>query len=161
MPKKLKIVIAALLIMTCLVAVIHISQQENIACMVIKTGEIEIAVDFADLNKTEFSGELINGKGDVSFHSYTGVLLRDLLKEKGVAVSEVSVVSVTSADNYRATFKPEEILEEDRVYAAIIADGETVEGIDAGTAGVQIIVFGDSNSKRCVRYATVIDVAHK
>ena len=67
MPKKLKIVIAAMLIMTCLVAVIHISQQENIACMVIKTGEIEIAVDFADLNKTEFSGELINGKGDVSF----------------------------------------------------------------------------------------------
>ena len=80
------------------------------------------------------------------------------LKEKGVAVSEISSVIVTSADNYSVTFAPEEILEDSRVYAAITADGKTVEGIDAGTAGVQIIVFGDSNSKRCVRYAAVIEV---
>lgn len=158
MSKKLKLVIAVMLVMTCLAAIIHISQQEDIACMVIKTGATEITVDFTDLDRKEFSGELVNGKGEVSFHSYTGVLLRDLLEEKGIAVSEISSVSVTSADNYSVTFEAEEILEDGRVHAAITVDGNTVEGIDDGTAGVQIIVFGDSNSKRCVRYAIVIEV---
>ena len=41
---------------------------------------------------------------------------------------------------------------------AVIGDktGKTMEGIDPGSDGVQVIVFGDPNSRRCVRFAQKI-----
>jgi len=158
MSKKLKIGIVILLVITCIVAVIHINQQEDIPCMVIRNADQEISVSFEDLRKDAFSGELVDGKGTVTAHSYTGILLRDLLASKNVDVSDISVVKAISADNYSVEFTGDEILADSMVYAAVAADGEPIEGIDPGTEGVQIIVFGDPNSKRCVRYAVVIDV---
>ncbi len=158
MSKKLKIGIVILLVITCIVAVIHINNQEEVACMVIRNGGQDIPVPFADLRKGEFSGELVDGKGTVTAHSYTGTLLGDLLISKNVDISDISVVKVISADNYSVEFTGDEILADSMVYAAVAVDGEPIEGIDPGTEGVQIIVFGDSNSKRCVRYAVVIDV---
>ena len=69
MSKKLKIGIVILLVITCIVAVIHINSQEEVACMVIRNGEQETAVSFEDLRKTEFTGELVDGKGTVTAHS--------------------------------------------------------------------------------------------
>lgn len=157
MSKKLKILLVAMLVLTCAVAVFHRNSQETVSCMVIKTPEKEIAVDFSDLDQEAFSGELVNGKGDVTFHSYTGILLRDLLEAKGIHAEDFSVFTVTSADNYTASYTAQEILETESVYAAVTADGKPVAGIDAGTDGVQIIVFGDPDSKRCVRYAVMIE----
>lgn len=158
MSKRLKIGIAILLLVTCIVAVIHINQQEVIPCMVIYLGNVEIAVGFEDLDRTEFTGELVDGKGTVTAHSYTGVLLKDLLISKNIDVSKISVLKVTSADNYSAEFTGEEIRADDRVYAAVTADGKSIEGIDSGTKGVQIIVFGDANSRRCVRFAAILEL---
>lgn len=158
MSKKLKIGIVILLVITCIVAVIHINNQEEVACMVIRNGGQDIPVSFADLRKGEFSGELVDGKGTVTAHSYTGILLKDLLSAKGINPAEFTVLKVTSVDNYSVEFTGDEIRTDGTVYAAVVADGQPIEGIDPGTEGVQIIVFGDSNSKRCVRYAVVIDV---
>ena len=158
MSKKLKIGIVILLVITCIVAVIHINSQEEVSCMVIRCGDREISVSFEDLHKTEFSGELVDGKGAVTAHTYTGILLKDLLSAKGINPAEITVLKVTSADNYSVEFTGDEIRADGTVYAAVVADGQPIEGIDPGTEGVQIIVFGDPNSKRCVRYAVVIDV---
>lgn len=158
MSRKMKIVIAVLLIVTCVVAVIHINSQEAVACMVIRSGDQEIPVDFEDLRKTEFSGELVDGKGTVTVHHYTGVLLKDLLRSKSIDIAEISVLKVTSADNYTVEFTGDEIRADNRVYAAVTADGKPIEGIDSGTEGVQIIVFGDPNSRRCVRYAAILEI---
>lgn len=157
MSKKLKIGIAVLLVVTCIVAVVHINQQEDIPCMVIRRGGQETAVAFADLNKTEFSGELVDGKGTVTAHSYTGVLLKDLLSAKGIKPAEITELKVTSADNYSVEFTGEEI-RANMVYAVVTADGKPIEGIDHGKEGVQIIVFGDPNSRRCVRYAALLEI---
>ena len=46
-----------------------------------------------------------------------------------------------------------------RVYIAIEIDGEAIEGISPDEAGVQLIVFGDDNSRRCVRYAKIITIS--
>lgn len=155
MSKKLKILIAILLVITCIVAVIHKSQQEEIACMVIRDSDREIPVDFSDLDQMEFSGELMDGKGTVTFHTYRGILLKDLLTVKNLEVSDLKVYAT---DNYSVEFTKNEILAENKVYAAISADGKSIEGIDSGTDGVQIIVFGDPNSKRCVQYAAIIEM---
>lgn len=158
MSKNLKIGIVILLIITCIVAFIHINSQEEVACMVIRRGEQEISVSFEDLRKEDFSGELVDGKGTVTAHSYTGILLKDLLSTKGINLAEITVLKVTSADNYSVEFTGEEIRADSTVYAAVVADGQPIEGIDPGTEGVQIIVFGDPNSRRCVRFAAILEI---
>ena len=151
-------IVVVLLIATCVVAVLHLRNQEEIACMVIEHEAFRIDVTFEDLDKGAFSGELIDGKGDVTSHEYTGILLRDLLEAKGIDLSQLSGITVTSADNYSVQFTMEEILANDKVYIAVTADGAAIAGIDPGTDGLQVIVFGDANSKRCVRYAQKITI---
>lgn len=158
MSKKLIAVIILLLAVTGIVIVIHLANQQEIGCMVILQEDQQIAVSFEDLDKGSFSGELIDGKGDAKFHKYTGVLLRELLEQKGIDLARISSVTVTSADNYSVAFTSEELLGEDRVYVAITVDGTKIEGIDPGSDGVQIIVFADPNSRRCVRFAQRITV---
>lgn len=158
MSKRFIIGLITLLVVTVAVAAVHLRNQDAIACMVIWQGEQETVVSFGDLDKSAFSGKLTDGKGDVTYHEYTGILLRKLLEDKGIDLTEVSGVTVTSADNYSVEFTAEEILHADKVYVAITADGAKIEGIDLGTDGVQLIVFGDANSRRCVRFAQKITV---
>lgn len=150
--------VALLLAVTGIVAAVHLGNQEAVECMVILQGDREIIVSFEELDQGSFSGELVDGKGDVAFHEYTGVLLRELLQRKGIDLAQLRGVTVTSADNYSVEFTGEEILQRDNVYIAIIADGAKIKGIDPGTDGVQVIVFGDQNSRRCVRFAQKITV---
>jgi len=154
--KSIVIVAALLLVVTGVVAAVHLSNQEQIACMVIRQGNRQEELSFRDLEGYPFSGELTDGKGDTRFHEYTGILLRELLEKKGFDLSGLHSVTVTSADQYSAAFTAEEILQKDCVYAAVVADGAKIKGIDPGSDGVQIIVFGDSDSRRCVRYARII-----
>jgi len=160
MSRKLIVILIVVLLLTAtgVVAAVHLMNQDEVACMVIVQDDREITVSFEELDQISFSGELTDGKGDVTSHGYTGVLLRELLEKKGVDVDALSGVTVTSADNYSVEFTAEEILQEGKVYAAITADGEKIEGIDPGTDGVQVIVFGDENSRRCVRFARKITV---
>lgn len=158
MSKKLSLVIIVLLAVTSIVAAVHLANQESIACMEICLKDQKISVSFEDLEQTAFSGELTDGKGNTSVHNYTGILLRALLEKKGVDVSCISGVSISSADNYSVDFGREEVLDEKRLYVAVSIDGKRIEGIDTGTDGVQIIIFGDPNSRRCVRYARTITV---
>ena len=153
MSKKLIWIIVLLLAVTGVVATIHVLNQPEVECMVILEGDREIPVSFRDLGQTPFSGELTDGKGDVTAHEYTGILLRDLLESKGIDLAAITGVTVTSADNYSVEFTPMEILSTQQVYVAVTVDGEKIDGIDPGTDGVQLIVFGDPNSRRCVRYA--------
>lgn len=159
MSKKLIIlIIAVLLVVTGIVAALHLGNQEEVACMVILQGDKEIPVSFEDLGQDAFSGELIDGKGTVTFHEYTGILLRTLLETKGIDLIGAGKLTVTSADNFSAEFTAEEILQTDNVYLAVTADGTPIEGIDPGTDGVQVIVFADPNSRRCVRFAQKISI---
>lgn len=158
MSRKLTAGIIVLVIITGIVAAVHLLNQEQVACMVIGYGDQVISVSPEDLDKGAFSGELIDGKGDVTHHDYTGILLRELLEGKGIDLSQASGMTVTSADNYSVAFTAEEILQADKVYVAVTADGEKIEGIEPGTYGVQVIVFGDPNSRRCVRFAQKITI---
>ena len=162
MSRKLIIIGAVLLlVVTGIVAAVHLANQDEIGCMMILEEDRQITVSFEDLDQGVFSGELVNGKGEVSSHRYTGILLRELLDKKGINLSQLSGITVTSADNYSVEFSADEILQEDKVYAAITADGTKIEGIDPGSYGVQIIVFGDANSRRCVRFAQKITINTK
>ena len=65
----------------------------------------------------------------------------------------------TPAQNcsYSAELTGAELLEAGKVYVALTDGGKQIEGIEGGQ-GAQLIVFGDQNSKRAVRYLKTIFV---
>ena len=80
-----------------------------------------------------------------------------LLAANGIEVTESSVITAASEDNYSAELTGAELLEAGKVYVALTDGGKQIEGIDGGQ-GAQLIVFGDQNSKRAVRYLKTISV---
>ena len=66
-------------------------------------------------------------------------------------------LTAASEDNYSAELTGAELLEASKVYVALTDGGEQIQGIDSGQ-GAQLIVFGDQNSKRAVRYLKTITI---
>lgn len=156
--KILTVVVVLVLAMAVIGVVIHKNGQDEKGgiSFISESEQIELSLD--KLTITDFSGTLVNGKGETFEHDFSGILLRDALENNGFVVEETSEVTVTSADNYSATITGDEILNDDKVYIATACDGEKVEGIDEGTNGAELVVFGDKNSKRCVRYLMEVEV---
>ena len=130
--------------------------QEKQNAITVKAAGKEIVVAVKELDKGAFEGETVNGKGERSAHSYRGVELQALLKDKGVGAA--TGVHVSSADQYTADLTGDELREAGKVYLAVEIDGQKVSGIEEGTDGVQMIVFGDENMRRSVRNLAVIEV---
>ncbi|MBR5536726.1 MAG: molybdopterin-dependent oxidoreductase [Clostridia bacterium] len=156
MKKKMIVLFALLLAVTAIVAVVHRMTHEAPAGVVLTVNGKSLQIPLTKLDRVAFSGQLVDGKGVVTEHSYRGILLAELLQDAKVSTEGISKVLVTSADQYTAEFQLQEVLETENVYLAIEADGQQIEGIDPGTQGAQLIVFGDANSRRCVRFAAQI-----
>lgn len=123
--------------------------------LIIETGDKEIVIAYDKLNKEQFTGEIVNGKGEVSNSKYSGIELNELLEDNSIEITADSHVSAVSEDNYEAELTGDEILTDGKIYIAILADDEMIESID-GKQGAQLIVYGDANAKRQVRYLKTI-----
>lgn len=156
MKKKIIVLFVLLLAATVLLAVGHRMTHEVPAGLVLTAHGESLQIPLTQLDRGVFSGELVDGKGTVTAHSYRGILLAELLREANVSTEGIRRVLVTSADQYTAEFQLQEVLENDTVYLAVAVDGQPIEGIDPGTPGAQLVVFGDANSRRCVRFAAQI-----
>ncbi len=150
-------IIAALVIVAAVLAFINRKGDKNVSGLVLVSGGKEITVAWKDVGGQSFDGDLVNGKGEVSHHEYTGAELQALLKANGIEISESSAITATSDDNYSAELTGAELLEAGKVFVALTEGGEQIKGIDGGQ-GAQLIVFGDQNSKRAVRYLKTISV---
>ena len=155
--KIIAVLIAALVIAAGILALVNRGNSEDKPGMVITTGDKEITVAWDDIDAQPFEGDLVNGKGETSHHEYTGAELGSILSDNGVELADDTQVTVTSEDNYSADFTGSEILESGKVYVALTDDGEMIEGIEGGQ-GAQLVVFGDPNSKRAVRYMNTVSV---
>jgi hypothetical protein len=134
------------------------NDQSDIDGILLVTNSEEVNISCEKLKEKEFSGELLNGKGEKSIHDYEGVSFYDLCKNNKITPEDINHIEVTSADQYTVSVTGDEICEDGRVYLAVYQDGTAIEGIEDGTNGVQLVVFGDSNSKRCVRYVKEIKI---
>lgn len=156
MQKKIvAIIVAILVVAVAVLAVVNRSNSDDRPGMIISAGGSETAVAWEDIDAQAFEGDLVNGKGETSHNTYDGAELSVILKENGVELAEDAVVTVTSEDNYSAELTGSEILERGKVYVALTQNGEMIEGIEGGQ-GAQLIVFGDPNSKRAVRYMKTV-----
>ena len=119
--------------------------------LTVTAGGKETVIAWEEIGSAAFEGDLVNGKGESKHHSYEGAELAALLQQAKIEVTENSKITAASEDNYSAELSGAEVLEPGKVWVALTADGEALEGIEGGQ-GAQLIVFGDSNSKRAVRY---------
>ena len=150
-------IIAALVVVAAVLAFVNRSGDKNVSGLVLAGGGKEVTVAWEDIGGQAFEGDLVNGKGEVTHHEYTGSELQALLAASDIEVTESSVITAASEDNYSAELTGAELLEAGKVYVALTDGGKQIEGIDGGQ-GAQLIVFGDQNSKRAVRYLKTISV---
>lgn len=155
--KSIAGIIAILVVVTAVLVFVNRKGDKNVPGLMLSGGGKEITVAWEDVGVQSFEGDLVNGKGEVTHHEYTGSELQALLAASGIEVTESSVITAASEDNYSAELTGAELLEAGKVYVALTDGGKQLEGIDGGQ-GAQLIVFGDQNSKRAVRYLKTISV---
>ena len=150
-------IIAILVVVTTVLVFVNRKGDKNVSGLVLAGGGKEVTIAWEDVGGQAFEGDLVNGKGEVTLLEYTGSELQALLAANGIEVTESSVITAASEDNYSAELTGAELLESGKVYVALTDGGKQIEGIDGGQ-GAQLIVFGDQNSKRAVRYLKTISV---
>ena len=155
--KSIATIIAILVVVAAVLVFVNRKGDKNVSGLILSGSGKEITVAWEDVGGQSFEGDLVNGKGEVTHHEYTGSELQALLAANGIEVTESSVITAASEDNYSAELTGAELLEADKVYVALTDGGKQIEGIDGGQ-GAQLIVFGDQNSKRAVRYLKTISV---
>lgn len=150
-------IVAILVVVVAVLAFVNRKGDADTSGLVLMGGGKEIVVSWDDVGGQSFDGDLVNGKGEVSHHEYTGAELQALLTASGIEVTDASVITAESEDHYSAQLTGAELLEAGKVYVALTDGGKPIEGIDGGQ-GAQLVVFGDPNSKRAVRYLKTIKV---
>ena len=155
--KSIATIIAILVVVAAVLVFVNRQGDKNVSGLILSGSGKEITVAWEDVAGQSFEGDLVNGKGEVTHHEYTGSELQALLAANGIEVTESSVITAASEDNYSAELTGAELLEAGKVYVALTDGGKQLEGIDGGQ-GAQLIVFGDQNSKRAVRYLKTISV---
>ena len=156
--KTILTVIAALLIMIGVMLAVKVrTNAPDSAGLIIQNVEKTITVRWEDINQTTFTGEIVNGKGEVSNHEYKGIELIELFNVNGIVIKEDTKITVTSEDNYTAELTGEEVMTGSKVYVAVVCDNEMIESIE-GNQGGQLVVYGDANAKRQVRYLKTVTI---
>ncbi|MBQ9047018.1 MAG: hypothetical protein IJ120_03860 [Solobacterium sp.] len=145
MRKKIVLVLFLAAALTACLTLLHLNSRKPAAenGITVCYNSKESIVDIRKLNLTEVSGTAVNGKGEEKTISGKGILLKDVLTYAGAETYEQAVV--TADDEFSATVTAEEI-NGDTVY--LISEEEEV----------QMVVFGDSDSKRRVKKVIRIEV---
>ena len=146
-PEPAKIIVAVMVLVTAVVAVFYLNTRTAVpeGTLRIEHGGRTLELPLEELELTAVHGTVVNGRGEERTVDAQGILLSQVLQEAGI--TEFSEVTVTADDEYNAAVTAEEVAEPDKVYLIRQDDG-----------GMQLIVFGDSNSKRNVSNAARLSV---
>lgn len=140
-------IVVFLVLVTVAVAAVHLTIRAGVPEGVLhveRGGQVtELPLDQLEL--VPVRGTVVNGKGEERTVSAQGILLSDVLRK--LDINECSSVTVVADDEYSAQVTWEELTQSDKVYLIQQEEG-----------GMQLIVFGDSNSKRNVSDAVRLSV---
>jgi hypothetical protein len=150
--KQKRIILVIIIILAAaaaVLAILHLTQNKPV-----EQGQVEIIrqnqkwlLGAADIAKVSVKGELVNGKGETISVDTKGIALADMLTSIGIDPAKVTVLKITSQDEYSAEISGDELLEDGKVYLTSDGDGTFT-----------LVVFGDSNSKRKVKDVARIEV---
>lgn len=137
--RRVWLLISALAVLTAILAAIHFATRDAVpeGAIKIEASTLTLEVTLSELELTEVKGSAVNGKGEEKAIDAQGILLSNLLEQ--LQISGFERVTAEADDAYSASVSAAEIAAPNKVYLITQEDG-----------GVQLMVFGDSNSKRHV-----------
>ena len=143
----LPVALAAVLLLTAVLAVVHLTSREQIrpGQLAVVYREKQQTVVFAELPLQQVKGTISNAKGETFPIDAKGISVAAFLDE--LDISGYSKVTVVADDEYRAEVGADEIAADGVVYL-IEEDG-----------GVKMLVFTDKNSKRNVSNLVRVEVS--
>lgn len=122
------------MLVTAILALVHLTTRTpEVEGSILVNGE---AVDIAYLDLEQVTGTIVNGKGEEKQIDAQGINIAKLFD------GDYESITITASDEYSAVVNADET---DNAY--LILDDENPG----------LVVFGDSNSKRCVRDVVRID----
>ena len=149
MKKKLVLVFAliSLLAVTAVLAAVHMNTRDDVpeGSLLLEYDGRRKIIAADELPLAPVRGTVVNGKGEERTVEADGILLAEVLRAADIA--DAASATVTADDEYSAQVTAEELAAPDKVYLIRQEDG-----------GLQLIVFGDENSKRNVSGVVKITV---
>lgn len=144
---RIYILIAILVMLTSAFAALRFATREEIpgGTLQIETSDRTIRVRFSDLELENVSGTIVNGKGEEKAVDAQGIPLSGLLNQ--YQIEGFTEVTAEADDTYSAVITAEEAAVPGKVSLIAQEDG-----------GVQMVVFGDANSKRNVSGVVILKV---
>lgn len=141
--KKTRTILLILLALTALVAGLYLATREQVPdnALAVEYGGKTHYADLQGIRLTEIHGERVNGKGEVKPVDGMGMSLYDLLTWTLGEGFTCETVTAAASDGFSAEVAYDEVLEENK--AVLLLDEED--------GSLQLIVFGDSDSKRSVK----------
>ena len=148
--KKTRTILLVLLALTALVAGLYLATREQVPdnALAVEYGGKTHYADLQGIRMTEIHGERVNGKGEVKPVDGMGMSLYDLLTWTLGKDFTCNTVTITASDGVSAEITADELNEE----------GKVVLLWNEEDGRLQLIVFGDSDSKRSVKQVERIEV---
>lgn len=111
------------------------------------------------MGEADFSANLkTNGKDPIPY-TYTGVLVKTIIEESGVDLTDAKGIVVTAADGYAVSVTMDKLMEDDNVYLAYMREGDLIGTREEGGKGpYQMIISKDQFSQYWCKYALSVDV---
>ena len=162
MKKQLFIILIACF---CLTTVVKAQTTEKQATVNI-SGEVTSPLTINDADLQKFTQTTVVRKDrDGNDHSYSGVLLSDILKKAGVTLGPelrgenlIKFLLITASDNYQVVFALPEL---DKGYTdrmIILADQMDGKPLPTGDGPFRIIVQDEKKPARCIKQVTGMKV---
>ena len=116
-------------------------------------------VEIQALGEVNFEANLKTSGKDPIPYVYSGVLLKTILEDAGVDLSNAKGVVVSAVDGYAVSITMEKIMSKDNVYVAYQREGDLIGTREEGGKGpYQMIVSKDAFSQYWCKYALSADV---
>lgn len=140
--------VAALALLTIIAAAVHLTTRADVPAGTLRVeyGGKAVELDVGKLELEPVQGTVRNGKGETKTVDGQGIALSKLLEQAGVG--DYSAVTVTADDEYSADMTAEEAAESGRAYLLLEED-----------SSLQLVVFGDENSKRNVSNVKLVSAS--
>ena len=137
--RTIYLILALLLVLVAVLAVVHLTTRETVpeGAILLRQNGRENYIVPEELFQTQVVGSIVNGKGEERSISARGIALGEL------ADGTFDSVRVAAGDEYSAEVSADEI---ENAFLILNEDNS-----------VQLVVFGDSNSKRAVRNVATVE----
>lgn len=115
--------------------------------------------EIASIGAVTFDANLKSNGQDSVAHSYTGVLLKDILIDAGLNPSEGGSAIVSAIDGYVVGVTNEKLMDDSNVYLAYMKDGVMIGTREEGGDGpYQMIISKDNFSQYWCKYAYSVEL---